>query len=411
MRYSHHLAGIVAALSVALAQSKGVASVPRGYAASQTDLTISVWFGGFDYLPDGRLILSDSEEVFILEGDGTRTVVASFEAAGLYGSFVKVGPDGSAVYVGESSLGTISRFSPDPATVQSIGPETESVVAEIAMNYELAFDPQGRAFVSAAIPESDPAKNCLLLLDTESGQADVIAEALGWSGPLVFDKKGNLYYCTSTSYPPQPVESVIFFTADQVNGAVGEGNLADADAQTYVSGIYGFSGMVFDDDGDLFGTTTSGTMVEIFEEGGNVTSRPFATVSPGVIGCTVVRFRKGLREFEPYHQGGGTLTYLESDFWSVYRLVQVTTFPEFRVISLDRGLEGTAVRFATEEGKEYQVYCTDDLTNGGWQVLGPRMSGAGKPVSIVDSGGTPGGTPSGEGGSARSRFYRVATVE
>lgn len=405
----------VAILSASLVAGNvaGEIEAPRGFRSWQTELDLAGWFGGFDYLPDDRLIVSDSTDVFILDEEGTKTVVAHFQEAGLFGSFVEVAPDGVMVYVGESTVafGTISRFDLNAGGIQPIGPGTESVVGELKLNYDMKFDPQGRAFVSAATPETwQP--NRILLLDTESAETDLIATLQGNSGPIAFDAAGNLYYSTSTSYPPQPVESVIFFSPDVIDGAIGDGNLTEADSETYASGIFGFSDMAFDGDGDLFGVTSSGAIFELSNEGGRRISRTFAAVSPDALGATVVRFLAGVRHFEAYYEDGGTLTFLESDFGSLYRLVHVTSFPEFRVISVGRDVQGTQVSFATEQGKQYQVYSCDDLTGGGgWQVLGRAVTGTGEPVSVVDGSDETAGGTSPILSSVRKRFYRVQVVE
>ena len=404
-----HVGALLLALVLAGSEAKGDVSGPQGYVTSETDVTIVVWFGGFDYLPDGRFVVSDSEDVFILDEEGTGTAVAHFEMEGLFGSFVKVAPDGQTVYVGESSVGTISGFDLNGGGIQAIGPGTEAVVAEVPVNYDLEFDPGGRAFVSAATPDTW-LPNRLLFLDTESGETHLVAVVQGYSGPLAFDGEGNLFYCTSTCYPPEAVESVIIFRKDQIDGAIVGNHLTNADAETYVSGIYGFSDMVFDTDGDLFGVTGSGAVVELSEEEGNVFTHALASVSPH--GATAVRFLAGTRAFEPYYQDGGTLTFLESDFWSLFRLVHIEPSPEFRVISVKPSPEAVTVAFPTEAGKEYQVYWSDGLTNGtGWQTLGDTVSGNGQPVLVLDIGDAQAGRPAPELTSVRRRFYKVGTVQ
>jgi hypothetical protein len=411
MRNRLKLTAVVVAILGAAGQWGAAASVPRGYRSSHTDLTIPTWFGGFDYLPDGRLILSDSEDVSILDEQGTKTVVAHFQEPGLFGSFVKASPDGIAAYVGESSVGTISRVDLNAGEVRQIGHGTENVVATVELNYDLEFDPQGRAFVSAATPVTwQP--NRLLLVNLKTGESDLIATVQGNSGPLAFDAAGNLFYSTSTSYPPQPVESVILFSQSQIDRAIGEGHVTEAYAETYASGIFGFSDMEFDDNGDLFGVTSSGNIFELSGGGGTVVARSFTTVSPDAFGATVVRFFGGARHFEAYYENGGTLTFLESDFGSLYRLVHVASFPEFEVISLGLDRERAQVSFATEEGKQYQVCSRDDLTSGGaWEVISPVVTGTGMPASVTDDGAGLGGGESPVFSLLRKKFYRVERVE
>jgi len=404
--------GLVLAVLLSGRLIAAAASLPRGYTSSEMEVTVSVWFGGFDYLPNGKLVFSDSQDVFVLDGEGTSTVVAHFETPGLFGSFVKVAPDGHTVFVGESSVGTVSKFDLNAGGIQSIGPGTASIVANVALNYDLEFDSGGRAFVSAAVAGSDPPVNHLLLLETDSGETDLVVEVKGYSGPLVFDVDGNLFYSTSTSYPPAPVESVILFQRDEIDGAIGPGNLTDADAETYASEIYGFSDMVFDDDGDLFGATSSGAVAELSLEGAKLTSRTFAAVSPDALGATLVRFLPAKRRFEAFYQDGGTLTFLESDFWSLYRLVHVKPFPEFCMTGVQQEQQGTKVGFATEEEKKYRVFWSDDpVSSNGWQALMPAVLGTGEPLSILDAGDEQAGRPSPSLPSVKMRFYRVELVQ
>ena len=407
------LRGIMLPAFVAVGHINAEIQSPGGYSTAQTEVPESAWSGGFDYLPDGRLIVSDNQDVFIIERDGTHTVVASFEMPGLFGSFVKVAPDGHTVYIGESTLasGTISEFDLNQGGTRTIGPGTESVVAAIELNYDMEFDPSGRAFVSAATPETwQP--NRLLLLDPDSGETELIAIVQGNSGPLDLDEAGNLFYCTSTSYPPAAVESVIFFPRDKVDEAIAEGHLAESDALEYISGIFAFSDMVFDGDGDLFGVTSSGVIVEISAGAENVVERRFASVSPDALGATVVRFLPGTRAFQPYYQDGGTLTFLESDFGSFFRLVHVSPSPEFRAISVKPSSEGMNIGFPTEAGKQYWVYWRDGMGDGrGWQSLGEVIPGHGEPLTVSDVGDEQAGRPSPNSPSVKGRFYRIETAQ
>ncbi len=408
---THLIAGLILPALLASRGTLHAIEVPDGYQSSQTEVADSGWWGRFDCLHDGRFIISDNEEVFILDADGTRTVVARFETPGLFGTFVKVAPDRQTIYVGESSVGTISGFELGAAEPQDIGPDTESVVATVELNYDMEFDPQGRAFVSAATPTTwQP--NRLLLLNLDSGETNLIAIMQGNSGPIVVDEEGTLFYCTSTSYPPAPVESVLVFTPEQIDQAVSGDPLTESDARTYVSNIFGLSDMAFDSEGDLFGVTSSGEIVELSEEEGSVTARTFGSVSPDALGGTVVRFHPGLRAFEPYYQDGGVLTFLESDFGSFFRLVHVATFPEFRTISMRPSSEGVTVGFATETGKQYQVYWSDDPAgDSGWQACGPALTGEGQPTEFLDEGDEPSSRPSPSLPSIKGRFYKVGTVE
>jgi hypothetical protein len=410
MKWDLKVGGLTLVLSLGLFEVHGEFSPPSGYTSRHMDLSVSVWFGGFDYLPDGRLIVSDSEDVFILDEEAATTVVAHFKTPGLFGSFVKVAPDEQTVYVGESSLGTISKFVIKAGDIQSIGPETDSVIAEVPMAYDMEFGPEGKAFLSAPVPDTLTPANGLYLLDTETGETDLIAWAGMYSGPLAFDGEGNLVYCTATAYPPEPVESLLVFQRDQIDLGIGEAVLLESDAQLLASDIYGFSDMAFDDEGRLFGVTSSGEILGLSWDQGNLSSREFGSTSPN--GITVVRFRPGTRHFQPYHQDGGTLTFLESDFWSLFRLLSVTPFPEFKVISLSPDQDGTNVRFATEEGKQYQVYGSNDLTDeAGWQPLGPLVTGNGEPQAVLDQAASePGGLSPGHY-SQRQRFYRVQNLQ
>ncbi len=401
-------AAVIAGVCLATGECVGAVSAPRGYSASYTDLSIPTWFGGFDYLPDGRLIISDSTDVYILEEDGTKTVVAHFEQPGLFGSFVEVPQHfWGEVYVGESSVGTISSFPLEYGWVCSIGPGTLQVVAELPFNYDMDLDSLGRPFVSAAIPGSDPPANGLFWLYDFDDRTHLIAQLDGWSGPLAFDQKGNLFYCTATSYPPAPVERIVFFRREQVDAAFGGAVLTESDAQVLVTGIYGLSDMVFLDYGHLFGVTSSGQIVEIRVEGEKVATTTFSHVSPDALGATVVRYVTGKRPFEAYYQDGGTLTFLESDFGSLYRLVHVTPTVPFEFTALNPSEDGLNISFATEERRCYQVRWSEDAASSGWHNLGDAVVGEGVPISVVDRGDLIAGIPSPASPSVRQRFYKL----
>jgi hypothetical protein len=147
------------------------------------------FLGGLLALGTQGLVVYDGVNVVLypFEGGsiGSEPVVL-FTPAGppVFGSFLRLAPDGESVYFGTSRTGDqphsiyrIPLSQSDPAGVQEVD--------RIRFNYDLAFDDRGRAFVSSLEIGSE---NRIFLLDGDpAAQSDpVVVNIPGYSGPLLF---------------------------------------------------------------------------------------------------------------------------------------------------------------------------------------------------------------------------------
>ena len=122
----------------------------------------------------------------------------------VFGSFVKV--NGSTVYFGENSIGTIRSISASGGTASLLG--------TVAGNYDAAFS-GSNLFVSANVSGTDNKVYRLL----SGGQLDTVLDTGGdYSGPILFDSHGNLIY-GATNFGSVS-GGVYSFTSAQVTNAL-----------------------------------------------------------------------------------------------------------------------------------------------------------------------------------------------
>jgi hypothetical protein len=201
------------------------------------------FLGGMDWLPNGHVAIFDGTSIVELDPTNGNVVATLYTPAGfVFGSFVKVAPGGAFLLFGESSNQTITKVPLDGSA--------PSVVATVVYNYDLTFENDRVAFVSAA-PVWGQAQ--IVRLDIASGAVDLIADFLGASGALAFDASGTLYYGEAAASFPQPFmgQDIVAFDAAQVAGAIGPTFLTELDATPIVSGFTSINDIVVDAQGDL----------------------------------------------------------------------------------------------------------------------------------------------------------------
>ena len=205
---------VLCAVSIA---SAGSITAPAGYVCIDTPVNVpaSGWFGGFDVLPNGNFIVSDSTCIreINLSGADVRTIY-TFDKFG-YGSFVRYNAANNDIYFGESTSNTIWSM--------PLSGGDASLIATLQGNYEMDFY-DGVPYVVAG--------NSIYKLDEAVGSADKIATVGVNSGALAFDSQGNMIYGTGDSnWPMVPnSQNIYMWTAEQVASATGDGVLSGTDA-------------------------------------------------------------------------------------------------------------------------------------------------------------------------------------
>jgi len=267
--------------------------------------------GGMVHTPSGDLIIYKGSDLLLLRDDGSETPLATFDPP-VVGAFLTLAPDGAAVYFGESSAGDIFRV--------PVAGGSADRVDNISFNYDLAFDPSGRGFVSTGAASEQR----IVLLDSDPNGAlvPVIVGIPGFSGPLAFDDAGNLYYGTADFLAES--QSLHRFTPQQLETAVQSGPIDFAVGDVVLEGVVGFNQMVFDGSGNIFfsdlGFATGFGSVQAIDISDNFEMVPIleTSVSDGIVSPTYLAFRPGPEAFEPgVGAGGGSLSVLFADFFSV----------------------------------------------------------------------------------------------
>ncbi len=186
---------------------------------------------------DGSTLIFDGRRIQYTTSDGLLLRDYATLAMDVFPTFMKVTPDGSMAYFGESSTGTIRSLDLTTGELR--------VLTSFTFNYDMALDVvPGLAYVSASAFGS--ATNSVFLLDLQSGQSTQVADIGGFAGPLEVDSSGNLYVAALPSSFPFPADAtkVVRFDAAQLNSGV---ILTDeADGFDYATGFDGMSSADYD---------------------------------------------------------------------------------------------------------------------------------------------------------------------
>ena len=293
-------------------------TAPPGFSTrSILNLKGPVLLGGFDVLPGGDILFF--RDHFLMRWDGKTAVKVHAFPAGTYGAFVKA--TGKGVFVGESSTGKIYLMDPVSGKL--------SARISVRNPFDLVESPSGGIYVSANPGwGAGGSGNRIYLVDPAKGTLDEVARVKGPSGPLAFDKRGNLYYATQApTYPTPPgAVRILRWTAAQVLGAAGAGSLTEKDASQIWKGLDGAFGMVLDRFGRIYvSDPQKGTVLRLDPASGKKEILLAAPAFPKT-GYTVLRLsgEKGPASFDPWQPGsGGRILLCASDYLSFASLVEL----------------------------------------------------------------------------------------
>ena len=269
--------------------------------------------GGLAIGPEGETIVNENGEIRLHSAAGTRTL-ASFQPA-VFGSFLTIDPEGRNAWYGESSEQNIYRVPLDGS-----GPE---LVDRIGFNFDMAFAPAeapteiaGKGFISGL--GASPGNSLWLLDDDpEAINDEIIADSSPFSGPITFDRVGNLYLVSSgltDSNTGMASEKLVRFRPAQLTAALGEGALRLSDGELLCDGMGGYYNLAWLD-GKLYATSLgfqSGSgSIDVIDPAMDFSRRTFARVSIGAgPGGSMIFLaaRAGSARFEPgAGQYGGEL--------------------------------------------------------------------------------------------------------
>lgn len=227
------------------------------YLAGQEERLLApppAFVGGFAFDGAGVPVVYDGEVVLRHGPEGWKELFR--EETAVYGAFVVAGDDG-ALYLGESSDGTIRALDPDTGSV--------TLLEEIAGNFDMARSPAGQWFVSAPSPNAtmEAPLNGVFLVDLDPATPpELVLELPGYSGPMAFNAAGDLYAAPSAW--PAPVD-VLRVRADDLAGG---GVLTASDAQRFAAGLDGAYSLAFGPFGALLvGDSVMGRVLALDGDG------------------------------------------------------------------------------------------------------------------------------------------------
>jgi len=333
-RSSLRVAIVIAALSLPTFPSFAGISTENGWQnAPVTGAPAFSFTGGMDALPNGNVVIFNGTSIVEVDPSDGSVVNTLFTPAGfVFGSFVRVDPTGAYLLFGESTNHDIYKvpLNGAPATV----------VANIPFNFSCAFHAPDIAFVSRA--DATFTNTLIERFDVNVGATDLIATLTGPSGPIAFDRNGNLYYGENSSSFPAPVgqQDILLFLESDLLGAIGPSSLSNIDAFTFSSGVTAPFDFAFDEKGDLFVSDSGEASIREFDHSGvlknavgteqGVRAGDSPTISHLAIIGNGAAFKSRMGAFQPDH--GGTLMALSSTFDSLFNVV----FNDLNVITPKR---------------------------------------------------------------------------
>jgi hypothetical protein len=314
----------VIALAVALgpnvARAQGLVKPVRGYVSRDAlPLATSAFLGGLAYSPDGHAVIYESASGEVRVHDvPTPRPIAAFPP-GTFGSFLVPLPDETGLAFAESSSANVY-------TVPYSG-AGEVLADNIPFAFSLAFDPEGRGFVSAF--ETGNQNRIVLLDDDPSAEnREVVAGIPGLSGPVAFDPAGNLYYGTADGQ--MPAQKLVRFTPAQLGAALEGAPLSLEDGEVLIDDAGGFFDLKWSQGKlyatDLGFTTNIGTLT-VIDPSAAFEASLLATFegTEGLLSPGFIAVRPGTRPFDPGEgPEGGALLVSYSDFTTVNVIAEIT---------------------------------------------------------------------------------------
>jgi hypothetical protein len=283
-----------------------------GFSLSLAPYPTASPFAASTTLSSGEFVIFDGLEVVQFAPDGTplRTLGSLDEF--VFPSFVLADPDERLVFVGESSNGHVYKLFLGLSSAPDL-------LTTLPFNYDAALlSSAGPLYLSAAACGL-VCGNELWRVDLGTGQATLVARVPGASGPIVFDRGGNLYYGSASAlFPPPPKPSSVWrWSAQQLAGTT---VLGLDDAQLVGGGFSGASRLAYDRR-----TSALYLMENNFASGENRIRRVLGSADESPVLVEGAPFRSmgnldlrrgpGAARFRAYQPAeGGVLTYTSTDF-------------------------------------------------------------------------------------------------
>ncbi|MCB9919718.1 MAG: hypothetical protein H6832_15045 [Planctomycetes bacterium] len=259
--------------------------------------TVPVLFDGALVAYDGQ-VLRRFHPGTKVEGSALATV-----SAPVFSSFLALGPSGRRLFFGESSTGGLFVYDADTKTVRRF--------SALAFNYQVAFHPlEGERFLYVSGAPSTTSTQ-VVRIDTVLGTRVRIADVPGSSGPIAFDRFGNLFYSVPDYSGPKK-GSILRWSSGQVLAAIHGVPLTPKDATQWANGFDTVGALAFDPEGTLHGVDALSS--RFVEFGGGALAAPLLTPQSGetLTQCTPLEAAAGA--FERFGSAGAGFRILGTDF-------------------------------------------------------------------------------------------------
>lgn len=201
------------------------ASVLTGYGYACSDTTVSMpdfaFLGGFDLLPSGNFVVNDGYAIREIDASGADVRTLYSFSSPVMGSFVRC--NSNTLYFGESTTGSITALSLRRGA-------KPIVIASLASNFDMDFN-KSTPYVVAG--------SSIYALN-KNGTASAVASAPGYSGPIAFNRCGDLFYAPSQF--PSSTSIIKWDRRDMSRGSRFRTlGAEDALAVAPIGGAYGFA--------------------------------------------------------------------------------------------------------------------------------------------------------------------------
>ncbi len=282
-------------------------------------------WANLDLLPSGDLVGFEGSKLVILDAKtgAEKTVLARIPP--VFGTDVRVGPTGTTVFFGESTLGGIFAY--------DLTNKATRKIATVSGSFDFRFHPrEGERFLWMTADPGFRGVCRVLRLDTATGALDKIIAVPGFAGPFVIDPSGNLYLAPAPRNL-QKKRRILRWTAAQVRSAIGPRELSEKDATVFATGIDSALDMTLDEDGVVYvADVTKGTssLLELGVAGGSRFARN--VVRDASLFVTHVFRHSGAHPFERYGRPGTSLVVHLTNFKSIDQVAFVT--PERPVLTV-----------------------------------------------------------------------------
>jgi hypothetical protein len=212
------------------------ADIPAGYPSA------------FDVMGDGKIVALSGLSVNLLSANGAfeRTIgtVPDYDNGPEYGSFCRVSPDGSRVWVGF----TVNLNADDRVYRLPFAGGSATHEATLAGNYDLEFAQVSSAWTPFASAAQWTSPNSVWRLDTSGGAHTKVVQLSGYGAGFAFDGSGDLWALDQTAQ-----KLYRFGSADVQNAALGLTGALVPDNAGFVSGMaFAGSDVTVDGAGHVF---------------------------------------------------------------------------------------------------------------------------------------------------------------